>query len=315
MDQLLALHHTALRIRSNIQASPSNSDCTSINTDNAAKLVPEIIFILPSRIKRDREDVKKLQDMLSRFPIFDSENDENDELTCLKTRDVAPEKIKSALLIAEAHGTEKIRELVDTRLYRQKDWFHDTLKQSQSPTLTEMYMVENKKAASRKSQTIKTGRNLFQWLLVTKDSGRYVDLKNILSHERTPVPLALADTAGNIRPTNKAALGKILEQRITAEVLAVSALKTCSTIDGQALVHAIGKPSGPKSLEDLADAFNPGSKRHSLQAVELSQRIQAAVQIVSNFPAPSNGGPIYRFWGMPVMRTRWLTGPAAHKSG
>ena len=47
-----------------------------------------------------------------------------------------------------------------------------------------------------------------------------------------------------------------------------------------------------------------GSKRHSLQAVELSQWFQAAVQIVSNLPAPSNGGPIYRFLGMPAMRTR-----------
>ena len=40
-----------------------------------------------------------------------------------------------------------------------------------------------------------------------------------------------------------------------------------------------------------------GSKRHSLQAVELSQWTQAAVQIVSNLPAPNNGGPIYRFFG------------------
>ena len=55
-----------------------------------------------------------------------------------------------------------------------------------------------------------------------------------------------------------------------------------------------------------------GSKRHSLQAVELSQWTQAAVQIVSNLPAPSNGGPIYRFLGM---RTRWMAGAAAHKSG
>ena len=39
-----------------------------------------------------------------------------------------------------------------------------------------------------------------------------------------------------------------------------------------------------------------GSKRHSLQAVELSQRTQAAVQIVSNLLAPGNGGPIYVFW-------------------
>ena len=57
------------------------------------------------------------------------------------------------------------------------------------------------------------------------------------------------------------------------------------------------------------------SKRHSLQAVELSPRTQAVVQIVSNLPAPSNGGSIYRFMGMPVMRTRWMAGDAAHKSG
>ena len=55
-----------------------------------------------------------------------------------------------------------------------------------------------------------------------------------------------------------------------------------------------------------------GSKRHSLQAVELSQGTQAAVKIVSN---PSNGGPISRLFGMPVMRTRWMAGAAAHKSG
>ena len=30
--------------------------------------------------------------------------------------------------------------------------------------------------------------------------------------------------------------------------------------------------------------------------MKLSQRTQAAVQIVSNLPAPSNGGPIYRIW-------------------
>ena len=60
---------------------------------------------------------------------------------------------------------------------------------------------------------------------------------------------------------------------------------------------------------------NLGSKRQSLQAVKLSQRTQAAVQIVSNLPAPSNGDPIYRFLGMPVMRTRWMAGAAAHKAG
>ena len=44
-------------------------------------------------------------------------------------------------------------------------------------------------------------------------------------------------------------------------------------------------------------------------------RTQAAVQIVSNLPAPRNGGTIYRFLGMPAMRTRWMAGAVAHKSG
>ena len=50
-----------------------------------------------------------------------------------------------------------------------------------------------------------------------------------------------------------------------------------------------------RTPDERADSIN-GSKRHSLQAVELSQRTQAAVQIVSNLPVPSNGGPIYCFF-------------------
>ena len=210
----------------------------------------------PSRIRRDREDVKKLMDQLSRFPIFDSENHLSDELICLMTRDVAPENIKDALLKAQVHGESKIIEFVDTRLCKQIVKFHAKLKLSQSPTLTTMYMVANKKDISQKGQTIKSDRFLFQRLLVAKESGRDVDLKNLLSHELTNVPLSLADTAGNLRPTNKAALGKILENGVSVEVLPESSLKTCFIIDGQALVQAIGKPFGAKSFGNLADVFN-----------------------------------------------------------
>ena len=72
-----------------------------------------------------------------------------------------------------------------------------------------------------------------------------------------------------------------------------------------------------KVMTSLMSVMSPllGFKRHSLQAVELSQRTQAAVQIVSKLPAPSNGGPIYCVLGMPVMRTRWMAGAVAHKSG
>ena len=69
-----------------------------------------------------------------------------------------------------------------------------------------------------------------------------------------------------------------------------------------------------KEFDKVDHGILLGSKRHSLQAVELSQRIQAAVQILFNLPAPSNAGRIYRFLGMPAMRPRWMAGAAAHKS-
>ena len=89
-----------------------------------------------------------------------------------------------------------------------------------------------------------------------------------------------------------------------------------------------------KNSKDFVCAMGPGKYEHfenvsrelggktvmhiktrlqTTQAVELSLRTQAAVQIGSNLPAPSNGGPIYRF--LPVMRTRWMAGAAAPKSG
>ena len=56
------------------------------------------------------------------------------------------------------------------------------------------------------------------------------------------------------------------------------------------------------------------SKRHSLQAVGLSQMSPTAVQIVSKPPSLNNGGPIYLFFDKPTMRTRWMAGGAPHKS-
>ncbi|KAG0710562.1 hypothetical protein GWK47_022565 [Chionoecetes opilio] len=125
-----------------------------------------------------------------------------------------------------------------------------------------MYTLETRKDASQKGQTIKADRLLFQRLHVAQDSGRDIDLKSLLSHELTPVPLSLADTAGRRRPTNKAALGKILEDGVNVEVVPKSSLKTCFIIAGQALVQAIGKPMGSKSFGDLADVFNASVFSH-----------------------------------------------------
>ena len=118
-----------------------------------------------------------------------------------------------------------------------------------------MYQVQNKNLALKQIK-VKADRNLFQHLLVSKEAGREVDLKEILSHELSPVPLSLADTSGAMQSTNKAALRNILQTRTTVEKRPpIANLKTCVIIDGQALVQAIGKLANAQNFGQLADRF------------------------------------------------------------
>ena len=134
--------------------------------------------------------------------------------------------------------------------------FHTKLKQSQSVSLKTMFIVENKKVRTQRGKTAKVNIVFFQRLPVAKDAGRGIDVKKLLCHELSPVPLSTANTAGNLRSADKAALGKIPEEDVSVETLPTTELKTCTIIDGQALVQAIGKPTGSKTFGDLSDAFS-----------------------------------------------------------
>jgi hypothetical protein len=168
-----------------------------------------------SRIGRDREDVQKLIDQLERFSVFSTPGQ---DLICFATRDVAPDHIRTVLLSDEANGNSKLADCVEARLCKREVDFHAKLKQSKSVSLKSMYTVESKEPA-QKSKIAQADKVLFQRLLVAKDAGCDIDLRNVLCHELSPVPLAIADTAGYVRPTNKAALAKILEEAVTVAAL------------------------------------------------------------------------------------------------
>ena len=113
-------------------------------------------------------------------------------------------------------------------------------------------------------------------------------------------------TTGTLFQRDLTLLDLTLEEGIPGDVM-------WSIIDAKHIV-SVSRHDG-FLVDRVNDNIDKGLKRHRLPIVELSQRTQAAVQIVSNLPAPSNGGPIYRGLGMPTMRTRWMAGAAAHKSG
>ena len=63
------------------------------------------------------------------------------DLTCFAIRNIAPEKIKTALLTAQTHGEDTIKEFMETRLCKREVGLHEKLKQSQNFSPKNMYIV------------------------------------------------------------------------------------------------------------------------------------------------------------------------------
>ena len=100
-------------------------------------------------------------------------------------------------------------------------------------------------------------------MLTKKLAGRDVDLEEILCHELSNTPLSIADTAGKLLPCDcKSDLAVILEAGTTAQSLPESSLKTVTIIDGQALVHTVGKKTKAKTFGEFADDFTDTVSRN-----------------------------------------------------
>ena len=104
---------------------------------------------------------------------------------------------------------------------------------------------------------LKTDRNVPQRLIIAYDAGRAIDLPAIMKYELMPVPLSIAEINGALRTGNKALLAEVLTAGICFPVAIdnLVPVSSCLIIDGQALIVALGKPSGVETFGDLADVF------------------------------------------------------------
>ena len=81
-------------------------------------------------------------------------------------------------------------------------------------------------------------------------------LTHSLNRNYVIVPMALANTDGTPRATNKSQLIPILEQEdVTQPNMPTSLTPTCSIIDAMALVKALGKSKGAKTFGDYNEKF------------------------------------------------------------
>ncbi|ROL03949.1 UDP-N-acetylglucosamine/UDP-glucose/GDP-mannose transporter [Anabarilius grahami] len=186
---------------------------------------------LPSRLRRDNDDVIQLVDQFQRYYVFQLEN--MYELVSLTTGDVASEDILNDLTHAAESGKQMVTELV-------------------KKTFLNLYRTDSK-LGKLKSKCVKPDRDIFRRIIVSMDSGREVNIDGLLQEELCAVPLSLATTESVLRPTSKADLATKLQAGAKETVLSPSLVRTCTIIDGMALVRAIGKPQNASTFGDYAD--------------------------------------------------------------
>ncbi|CAM1319292.1 Uncharacterised protein g7165 [Pycnogonum litorale] len=127
--------------------------------------------------------------------------------------------------------------------------------------MTSIYKSETQRNTPKAN--VKSDRELFRRLLTTKESGRVADMEKMLHQEFCAVPLSLCTSDGKLRKAEKSQLMNILSKDASQPDLPISDIvKTCTIIDGMAVVQSIGKPTAAVTFGDLADVFVNCVKSH-----------------------------------------------------
>ena len=194
----------------------------------------ENIEVGQNRLQKDEEDVQLLSGQSECFRVFEHGDQ---DLVCILTNDVAPQEVKTDILSARKRGQKILDEFVAQRIAKDErgTLFYERLSKQNSKTFAS---VHAKQPASKhtKHGSVKADSDLFQKLLIAAESGRKADLDKLLQSELMPSPHSLAHPHGSLRSTDKAALGRILEEGlVTANLLNWEGQTRC-IIDRMALV-------------------------------------------------------------------------------
>ena len=106
-----------------------------------------------------------------------------------------------------------------------------------------------------KPATIKADKNILQSLVMAYRWDRPVNLDKILKHELLPVPVALSSLNGTLNIGNKSILADILSCSISTPPQVAVTGSASLVINGQALINAIGKPSGTNTFFEYSTVF------------------------------------------------------------
>ena len=163
----------------------------------------------------------------------------------ISTGTVASPDGSTDLLAAREKGEHAYKEFGQHRMQK-GDCFHDPIKKIKLKTFTTM---KSKPAKGKTKEIVmKADRRLFGNMVLITQS-RKLEMRDVLSHPRGPLPWALSIGDGTMKKTNKAVLLKHLESKVlpVEEVPHPSA----TTIDAMGLMKKLHGEN--QTFSDLSD--------------------------------------------------------------
>eukprot|EP00058_Branchiostoma_floridae_P015563 XP_002601051.1 hypothetical protein BRAFLDRAFT_102389 [Branchiostoma floridae] len=166
-----------------------------------------------TRITRDEADVSSLVDLMENNWINPMSSEEPD-LVSLSTDSVA----HPSLHISNAHqmGEDAYVSFRRNRLEQDPPEvkFHDKLTKLKLKTFSNIGTKKTSEKGKTKEVVLQVDRNLFRHIILIAES-RQLRIKYVLTHPLGPLPWSLANADGTLRKTNKAALARELESRVS----------------------------------------------------------------------------------------------------
>ena len=195
----------------------------------------------PNQIQKDNKSINDLTKTIQNAcdPFRNTRSTSSQDLFNIATGKVASKKTEYFLLNVLKDGHDKSKQFVEECCERGKNRFQETVKR----TKINSFATENSKGRSTGAKTNVDGfRDVFaRILLIAAKSCHSLDLKHILSFPITDVPLSIAHSDGSLMKTDKSALLRKLEARLTDSNINSGSLPSIDVtlIDGGLLFHTI----------------------------------------------------------------------------
>ena len=189
--------------------------------------------------KRIKNDEKIVQYCCSMFKRWQNPFEQSEKIVGLSSQIETSPAVQKHLMNAAAVGESCFKDFIQNRIESNNSRLYEPIKKNKlcnfdTTIVTKIIKVNGKDIA------IKNDRETFAKLLVIQRT-RENDIKELLRHELSSVPLALSnlDTASILCKTAKNELFKFL--KIPVVTVSVIPMKTPKTYDGMVLFHINNK--------------------------------------------------------------------------